>query len=274
MADMTSSPHQILAQARSALFVPASRPDRFAKASASGADLVIADLEDGVSAAEKDAARGHAEQWLTSGALAVLRVNPVGSSFYAADVELVHRTRPLAVMLPKADLDSVDQLVAALGNSTPVLPLIETAQGVWQAREICARPGVARTALGTLDLAAEIGCTSDAPPIHTSADLLVLASTAAGIPGPWDGVCQQLYDQSAVGREAAAARRRGCAGKLAVHPNQLQPIHECFSPTADELSWARRVLAAVDDGVGVVDGSMVDAPVLRQARRVLRLVQS
>jgi len=250
--------------ARSLLFVPASRPDRFANAVASGADVVVADLEDGVGPSEKGIARDAAADWVVQGAQAIVRINAANTADHAADVEMVESVQPVAVMVPKADPRGVAEL-----SQFPVVALIETAVGVLAASETCAAPNVIRVALGTVDLATELGCGEDGPPISTAADLLVIASAAAGLPGPIDGVCTSLRDRKVVQNQAAAARRRGYTGKLAIHPDQVAAINEGFSPTGDELEWARRVLASSQGGAIAVDGRMVDEPIVQRARALL-----
>lgn len=257
--------------ARSALFVPADRPDRFHKASEAGADLVILDLEDSVIAAHKESARTEMVKWLR-GHTAVVRINAVGTEPHDADIEAVRLARPLAVMIPKAEPDGVFATESLLGG-VPLIPLIESARGVGLAREIAALPSVRRIALGTLDLAADLGCTPEDSPVATAADLVAIANAASGLPGPLDGVCSQLYEPDSVAVQAQLARRRGYAGKLAIHPAQISVINRCFAPTESEIDWAEAVLATAGQGAVALDGRMVDEPVLRRARHLLALVK-
>ncbi|HEY6934890.1 MAG TPA: aldolase/citrate lyase family protein, partial [Marmoricola sp.] len=155
----------------------------------------------------------------------------------------------------------------ALG--VPVLAIVETARGVLRCDELADADGVVRLAFGALDLAADLG-TDDPGTLAQVRTQLLIASRAAGLAGPVDSVTTEVTDGEVAGRDAAAARAVGMRGKLCVHPRQVGPVSAAFAPTAEEVTWARRVLEAVaDGGVGVVDGQMVDAPVLARARRIL-----
>jgi citrate lyase subunit beta / citryl-CoA lyase len=252
--------------ARTLLFVPADRPDRFAKAAASGADGVIVDLEDAVAPADKDAAREHARRWLAAGNTALVRVNAADTPWHAADVAALAGLAT-AFVLPKAERpEDVERLAG------PVIPLVETAAGVAAAREVCSVPGVVRPAFGSIDLAAELGVDPDS---HTALlharSALVLVAAAAGCVPPLDGVTTALDDQDALRRDTEHAVELGFTGKLCVHPRQVDPVHAALRPSDAELDWARRVLAAGSTGGAVaVDGRMVDRPVLLRVRRLLR----
>lgn len=253
------------------LFVPGTASHRFAKAAATGTDMVIVDLEDSVGPADKDRARDAARDWLAGGQRAAVRINGAGTPWYDADLAMVRHIAPAAVVLPKADRESVERLGPALSEvGVPLLALIETARAVRALDQICRLPGVSRLAVGTLDLAAGLDCDVDASPVQHACDEAILASAASGLPGPIDSVFPQLDDERGLAAAADLARRRGFAGKLAVHPRQVPVIQEAFAPTAAEIEWARRVLEEPTDGVRVVDGAMVDAPVVERARRLLR----
>lgn len=259
-----------LDQVRSALFVPGNRPDRFDKAAASGADLVILDLEDAVPADAKAAARQQVQAWVCAGHPAAIRINGAASEAFAADVEMLEQIHPVAVVLPKAEPEGVEALAGASTTSLPVIALVESAAGVLRVRETCSMRPVARAALGHLDLAGDVGCHPRSSVIGTAADLLALASAAAGLAGPLDGVCTAIDDQDELRRECDLAVRRGYAGKLVIHPRQVPVVDECFRPTPAELAWAQGVLASSDEGaVFRLDGHMVDEPVLRRARRII-----
>jgi citrate lyase subunit beta/citryl-CoA lyase len=254
----------------SLLFVPGSRPDRFAKAAAAGPGLVILDLEDAVAAADKDAARDHAHTWLRDGNLAMVRINPAGTAWYDGDVAMA-REVGCAVMLAKCeDAAQVADLAAALGPGVPIVALIETATGILNAREICAADGVARIAFGSADLAAQLGVDpADTTAMLAARSQLVLASAAAGIAGPIDSPTLDLTDEDSWRSDAAHARRLGFTGKLCIHPRQVPAMGEVFAPTEAELTWARAVLDSAENAVTTVAGAMVDAPVVERARRLL-----
>ncbi|MFI8975383.1 HpcH/HpaI aldolase/citrate lyase family protein [Nocardia asteroides] len=263
------------------LFVPADRPERFAKAAAANPGLVVLDLEDAVAPDAKAAARGHAVAWIAAGNECAVRVNAAGTAWHADDLAALAPLR-CAIMLPKADIGVLDDVVGArasspcrpgTGGSQPLLiALIETASGVLHAAAIAAKTGVDRLAVGTFDLAAELGVDpTDREALAGTRNALVLASAAAGLPGPIDGVTGVVDDADLVADDTRYGRRLGFTGKLCIHPRQLGPVTTAFRPTEAEQAWARKILAAVTDtsGVTVVDGDMVDKPVLDRARRIL-----
>jgi citrate lyase subunit beta/citryl-CoA lyase len=254
-------------RALSLLFVPGSRPDRFDKAAASGADVVVLDLEDAVGAEDKDDARVAVAAWLGTGT-GVVRVNAAGSPFHGDDLATLAGLPGLhAVMLPKAERAN-DVASVASRAGVPVIPLVETAVGVRELHELAAVPAVARLAIGTIDLAADLGCEDDWEPLLLARSKLVLASRAAGLAAPVDGVHVDFADDKGLLATTRRARSLGYAGRLCLHPRQIPFVHEAFALTEDEVAWARSVLS-VEDAVGSVDGLMVDEPVRKRARAVL-----
>ncbi|MFD7956123.1 HpcH/HpaI aldolase/citrate lyase family protein [Streptomyces ardesiacus] len=258
-----------IAAARTLLFVPGDRPDRFAKAASSGADLVVIDLEDAVAPADKEAARTQAGAWLARGNRAVVRVNPPGTPWHEADLATAAE-HGCPVMAPKAERpESLAEITARTSARCPLIPLVETALGIERSPELCAAPGTVRTAFGNVDLAAQLGV---APDDHTALayarSRLVLASIATGAHPPIDGVTTAVRDLDALREDAAHARRLGFTGKLCIHPDQVAPAAMAFAPTPDELRWAQRVLEA-GESVTTLDGQMIDRPVLERARSVL-----
>lgn len=262
---------ETLEQARSMLFVPASRPDRFAKAAAAGADAVILDLEDAVGVAGKDAARGHVAEYLEQGHSPVVRINAPGTPWYGADVAMLARYR-CPVMLPKAaDPEAVTELVRRLPHAA-VLALVETAAGVSGAEALCRTEGVLRLAFGNIDLASQLGIDStDHQALVTARSTLVLAAASAAAPAPLDGVTTAVEDATQLTEDAGHAARLGFSGKLCVHPKQLTTVHDAFTPSQEAVRWAHAVNAAETEGsVAVLDGEMIDKPVLDRARSILR----
>lgn len=266
-----------VASARTYLFVPASRPDRFQRACESGADVVILDLEDAVPPPGKAAAREAAVNWLASprgGPVTMVRINAVGTPWHEADVTALRKSgAPL--MLPKAE--SSDQ-IARLGRCVDdlvVVALIETPRGVLRAEEIAAAPATARLALGHIDLAAALGVRPDAREAFLHArSQLVLASAAAGIASPVDGVTTALGDVERLRDDVTYAEAVGMTGKLCIHPRQIGVVHDAIRPSETDIEWARRVVASVGDGgAAAVDGEMIDPPVIARARRLLLLAQ-
>jgi len=251
---------------RAPLFVPADRPERFAKAAASGTDAVILDLEDAVAPHAKQAARAALVTDFTDLPV-IVRINAHGTKWHDADVAAVASLSVAAVILPKAEDAAICEAVAqVLGK--PLIALIETARGLANARTIAATTGVERLAFGSIDFCADLACAHLREVLLPARSELVLASRLAGIAAPIDGVTVQLNDLSISRDDAAHARALGMSGKLCIHPKQVPEIKRAFAPTEDEIAWARRVLASGDGAVSV-DGAMVDEPVRIRARTML-----
>ena len=269
-----------LALARSFLFVPGNRPERFAKALASGADAVIIDLEDAVPLDAKLAARDALlAAWpdfdAAQRARLLVRVNPFGTPWHQADLAAVANLTGLgAVMLPKAETPQ-HIAHAAQTSGLPVLPLIESAEGLGQMDLMARTPGVLRLVLGHIDLQADLGlsCGPDEAELAPVRLALVVASRRAGLPSPVDGVTTATTNAEVLAQDAQRSRRFGMGAKLCIHPAQVDGVHQALAPTEAESDWARRVLAAevaAGGGAFSVDGKMVDPPVLLLARRILQ----
>jgi citrate lyase subunit beta/citryl-CoA lyase len=262
------------ATARTFLFVPGDRPDRFGKAAAAGADAVILDLEDAVAPDRKDQAREHVRAWLGQGNLAVVRINAAGTPWHAGDVAMLAGVAGslAAVMVPKAENpQQLAALAADLPAATPVIPLIETAAGVLRAAAVCAVPGVVRPAFGSVDLAAQLGVDHQAHAAFQHArSALVLAAAAAGCAAPVDGVTTAIADEASLRADLAHADALGFTGKLCIHPRQVAVANQCLSPSAAELHWARQVIAAGRDGsASALNGQLIDRPVVLRAEAML-----
>lgn len=266
-----------LARARGFLFVPANRPERIAKAFATGADQIIVDLEDAVVAADKPAARAALIHWLdaNSGHTVVVRINADGTAWHEEDVAACTHPGVAAVMLPKAESGEVLTRVHARTGKA-VLPIIETCGGIDALAAIAGADGCARLVFGKLDLAVELGLEADESDPHELAFLpwraqLVLASKRAGLAPPVDGVYTVIGDAEGLQRSARRARSHGFGAMLLIHPGQVAVVRAAFTPSAAEREWAQRVCdaAAASGGAAVVDGRMIDAPVLARAQRIL-----
>ncbi|MEK7344417.1 MAG: CoA ester lyase [Pseudomonadota bacterium] len=270
----------VLSRARSFLFVPGHRPERFAKALASGADAVIVDLEDAVPLDAKDAARAAlAAAWpdfdAAQRARLLVRVNPAGTPWHEADLAALGDLPGLgALMLPKAE--TAQQIARAFHTcGVPVLPLIESAEGVGQMDAIARAAGVLRLGLGHIDLQADLGmrCGPDEAELAPIRLAMVVASRRAGLVAPVDGVTTATTDAQVLAQDAQRSRRFGFGAKLCIHPAQVVGVHQALAPTEAECAWAERVLAAEGQARGgafSVDGKMVDAPVLLLARQILQ----
>ena len=255
------------------LFVPADRPERFAKAAASGADAIIIDLEDAVTADAKAGARAGLAGAMPAGVPVVVRVNAAGTPWHDDDLSLVARHPTLGLMLPKAeDPAIVARLAARIGPGRTVVALVESALGIHRAAEISRVPGITQLAFGPADFCNDIGCDDGNEALLLARSTLVLASRIGSLAAPLDGPCFDFRDPGRTDTEARHARGLGFGGKLSIHPAQVAWVRAAFRPTEAEMAWARTVLAAgAGGGAAGVDGMMVDAPVLARARRILAL---
>jgi len=267
--------------ARSYLFVPGNRPERFAKALGSGADAVVIDLEDAVAPEHKDAARAALAGWAGAqtapGPQLVVRINGQATDWFSADLELlrtVARTLgPIDVMLPKTEsAQQVAQLTARLPAQLAIIALVETARGVAQVDAIARAPRVRRIAFGTIDYALDLGLSGDPSGLLYPASRIAIASRAAGLPSPIAGVTAAVDDEAALRADFNMARACGFGAKLCIHPRQVAPVHAMLAPSPEQLAWAARVVEAAQGGEGActVEGKMVDRPVLSLAQAILR----
>ncbi|HEX9773261.1 MAG TPA: CoA ester lyase, partial [Steroidobacteraceae bacterium] len=277
------------------LFVPGDRPERFDKAAASGADAVILDLEDAVTADRRGTARVEVARYLGAAARSVplwVRINPADSPDALADLTAVIAARPDGILLPKPasvdDLWRVDHWLEALEaaqgfapGAVALLPIVtEKARAVLGLATWGRLPArVAGLTWGAEDLAADIGAqanrTTDGayePPFLLARSLCLLAAGAAGVPA-YDTIDIDFRDLAAIERRSREAKRLGFSGQIAIHPAQIAAIHAAYTPSAEEIRWAERVLeafrAAPGRGAVSLDGRMLDQPHLRQAEQIL-----
>ena len=260
----------LVESARTLLFVPGDRPDRFAKASSS-ADIAILDLEDAVASDNKQFARTAACDWLRAGGQAVVRVNAADTAWYEADV-LALRDLPgvCGIMLPKVEsaADCADAFQRA-GGATPVIALVESACGIAELAAIASSAAVARLAFGSIDYALDIGAIESWDSMLFARSALVQASRVAGLVGPIDGVTTSIDDQDRIAADARRSRGLGFTAKLCIHPSQIPQVAAGFRPSTADVEWAREVLDAGVAGAGRVGGNMVDRPVRERAERIL-----
>jgi citrate lyase subunit beta/citryl-CoA lyase len=255
-----------------ALFVPADRPERFFKAQSSGADAIIIDLEDGVAPGAKVSARSalSVPGALPTGCDVYVRVNARQTPWYRDDLAAVAQLPVAGIVLPKTE--SAED-IAATSKSLRVglIALIETARGLAAVREISGAEGVTRLAFGSIDFCVDIGAANDRDALLAARSAIVLASRLGDLQPPLDGVTVAIDDMALIEADARYALRLGFGGKLCVHPRQIVPVRNGFAPSADEVSWAKRILEAGAEGAVAVDGMMVDSPVRSRARQILAL---
>jgi citrate lyase subunit beta/citryl-CoA lyase len=278
------------------LYVPGDRSDRIEKAIASSAEGVAVDLEDAVASAQKQAARD-----ATAAALRKLpdrrptiavRINGIDSGLAEADLHALTSVldRVDMIIVPMSSTPSTIRHASALLaqaeertgveiGRTGIIPLLETAEGISDARAIAAADVRVRTlAFGPADLCRELRITPTAggEELLLARSRLVLAAAAAGLSQPIDGPYLDINDFAGLSQSAAVARRLGFGGKQVIHPGQLQAVAAAFAPTEDEVDWARRVIAAFTDAeaagqssIRLDDGTFVDYPIALRARDLM-----
>jgi len=272
-----------VAQACSFLFVPATHPERLPKALASGADMVIADWEDAVAPADKAGARAALAQAVAAldaaqRARLLVRINAEGTPWFADDLAALARLMAQGLagaVVPKAESAAGLQAVAeAAGPQAALLALVESVAGLYAVDALATAPQVARLAFGHLDFQVDAGmaCAEDEAELLPMRMAVVLAARRAGLAAPLDGVTVDTRNPERMRHDAERARRMGFGGKLCIHPAQVAVLHAAFDPSEAAVAHARRVQRALQEaggGVCVLDGRMVDAPVLAQARQTL-----
>src|SRR6185312_7400373 len=252
---------------RTYLFVPGNRPDRFAKAYASGADAVIIDLEDAVPSAERAAARENVARWLSAEHPVFIRVNGAGTEWFRDDVSICRAPGVAGVVLPKAE--RVEDVEAA---GASVLPIVETARGFWNLTALAHSRAVQRLMFGSIDFQIDLGIHGEGEELLFCRSQLVLVSRVAGLPAPVDGITTTFDSPEPVRADTQRARRLGFGATLCLHPKQIAPVNECFGSTPEEAAWAQRVVEASSRAGGAavsLDGEMIDRPVLARALEIL-----
>lgn len=268
------------ARLRSWLFVPATRPERFAKAARSGADALIIDLEDAVAPQDKAAARGTVvNQWPTmEGEVKVaLRINPLDTCFGLEDLVALLQSaiQPDFIVLPKCDsaehLRLLDRLLTSAGKIARLVALVESAAGVAAVESIAvATPRLAAAMLGAADLGSDLGAAVAWEPLLHARGRLIAACALGGIL-PIDAPFFEIKDEDGLGEETGRAVAMGFAAKAAIHPCQIPAINAALTPDAGAVDEARLILAEAAKGIGVVNGKMVDEAMARRARRILMM---
>jgi citrate lyase subunit beta/citryl-CoA lyase len=281
---------------RSYLFVPADSERKTARAMDVGADAVILDLEDSVSAEARPAARDIAREYLAGKQNVWVRINPIDTEDAIADLEAVMPSAPAGIVLPKprSAADAVllatrlDELEAAhdlAGGQTGIISICtERPEALFSLHSyVAATPRLRALSWGAEDLSAAVGATSNRaddgnwlPPYELARSLCLFAAAAAEVIAI-DTVYTDFSDNEGLARYAGNARRDGFSGMLAIHPAQVEVINQAFAPTEAELEWAARVVAVFEENAGAgtkgLDGRMIDRPHLVQAKRIIELAR-
>lgn len=272
---------------RSFIFSPGLKPDMFPKALASGADIVCVELEDGIAPKDKDEARRRglalfADPPADDGVERIVRINCLRTSFGLADVQsvLATGTPPPALMLPKVvspdEIVWLDDLLTERGFDTRLHVIIETNAALEAAHDIAAASSrIDALFFGGVDMAAELRCKNAWEPLLYARSRVVHAAAGAGI-DVIDVPYLDLEDPDGMESEARLARDLGFNGKGAVHPKQIPALNEVFTPDAATIAHAKRILEAfaeADTGLVVVDGKLIEKPVLREMDRILAIAE-
>lgn len=278
---------RVIRPRRSFIFSPGLRPDMYPKALASGTDIVCVELEDGIAPKDKDAARAtglalFAEPQADDGVERIVRINCLREAFGLADVQavLATDTPPPALMLPKVrtpeEIIWLDDLLTERGHATRLHIIIETNPGLEAAYQIAqCSPRIDALFFGGVDMAAELRCRNTWENMLYARSRVVHAAAAAGIDAidvPW----LDLEDMDGLQRAAEQARDLGFSGKGSIHPKQIPTINGVFTPTEVEVARARRIVnafAEADTGLVVIDGKLIEKPVLRDMHRIIAVAE-
>ena len=258
---------------RSYLFAPGHNAKLLGRVFEAGADAVMLDLEDAVPPDAKDMARGMVAETLVDHP-AWVRVNAARTEWCEDDLAAVGE-RAFGIRIPKVESADDVRWVAERAPGKPIICAIESARGVLAAAEIAAVPGVRHLAMGGVDLQNDLNAGNGNLQTLYVRSHLVVVSRAAGLEPPIDSVWPRLDDEAGLREQAEFARSLGFFGKSAIHPRQLPTLHEVFTPSEQEVGWAREVMAAFEAAGGAAlrlpGGEFVDLPVARRARRLLEL---
>ncbi len=269
---------------RSLLFVPGSRPDRFDKAAASGADIACIDLEDAVAPAGKDEAREATLAWLAArkpvrGREIALRINGLKTLAGIADIAAFAKAGAPADILVLPKVDSGDEigwaadLLAEAGAPTALMALIESAHGLENVHAIAAGPRLELLLFGAVDLSAELGMAMEHEPLLYARSRCAHAARRAGV-GLLDVPTLDFKNLGRVEDEARTAQALGFTGKAALHPSNIETVNTVFTPSPEAIARARQIIDLFErseTGLVVLDGKLIEAPVVRAMREVLAM---
>lgn len=284
-----------MALLRCLLFAPGTDRKKINKAFTLKADAVVLDLEDAVALSEKETARQVVGEVITASNLppTFVRVNSVGTSYILSDLQTVVHSGIAGIMLAKTETGEevrrVDWLIGLLEEAQGIprgtlelVPFIESARGIENANEIAAAcPRVKRLAFGGNDYTADTwtSYSKEGTELFYARAKLIAASSIGNIEPPLDTVCPFIKNLETLQQDALRARKMGFQGKLVIHPAQIAPVKKIFSPTAEEISTAQKIVTAFEEaetrGTGVIqlDGKMVEYPIVNRAKQILAVVK-
>lgn len=272
---------------RSFIFAPGLRPDMYPKALASGADIVCVELEDGIAPKDKAEARQNAltlftEPQADDGVERILRINSTRERFGIEDVQavLAAEVPPPALMMPKVrtpdEVRMLDQLLTEAEHATRIHVIIETNEGLEAAFDIAhCSDRIDALFFGGIDMAAELRCQNTWEPLLYARSRVVHAAAGAGLDAI-DVPYLDLEDPDGMRVAAEQARALGFAGKGAIHPKQIPALNKAFTPSAAQIDRARRIIGefeAADTGLVVIDGKLIEKPVLRDMHRIVAIAE-
>ena len=278
-------PERSIRPRRSFIFTPGLRPEMYPKALATGADIVCVELEDGIAPKDKLAARANAMKLFErpqadDGVERIVRINSVREAFGMADVQavLATDTPPPALMMPKVrtpdEVALLDDLLTERGHETRLHAIVETNAGLEAAYEIAhCSPRIDALFFGGVDMAAELRCENAWEPLLYARSRVIHAAASAGLDAI-DVPYLDLEDPDGMERAAIQARNLGFSGKGAVHPRQIAALNAVFTPSAERIARAQRIIAefeAADTGLVVIDGKLIEKPVLREMHRIVAI---
>ncbi len=284
---MSPAQEQAVRPRRSFIFSPGLRPEMFPKALASGADIVCVELEDGIAPKDKAAAREaglalFAEPQANDGVERIVRINCLRTEFGILDVQAVIATDtpPPALMLPKVmtpdEIVWLDDLLTERGHDTRLHIIIETNQALEAAYDIAhASPRIDALFFGGVDMAAELRCKNAWEPLLYARSRVAHAAASVGVDAI-DVPYLDLEDPDGMAQEAALARDLGFSGKGSIHPKQIPILNDVFTPDDAAVAHAQRILKAfadADTGLVVVDGKLIEKPVLREMNRIVSIAE-
>ncbi|WKA50811.1 CoA ester lyase [Planococcus liqunii] len=266
---------------RSLMFTPGTNKERLLKSVSSEADALLWDLEDAVHPDEKAAARAVIKEALDEledkpAKPIFLRINQYGTEWYAEDVKLARHENVNGIMLPKAEsARQVQETWDGMGANGELIVLVETAVGIVRLEDIFSNPNVSGVAFGAIDYAADADLTLTEAGLEAiyARSRIVTYAKAGGVEGIYDTVFADIHNTESLQKRAVSARALGFNGQMAVHPKQIETIHEVYSPSREDIDWAVKVLRHAEHeakgaGVFMLDGKMVDRPIIEKAKQI------